>query len=187
MQKYLIKLKSTTPILFNTRQRDIELELKEVKKNELEEWESKNWHRKAELDEKGNVILPIRWFRKTFIEACKHSKLVPNFATRKSETYTRYAGSMIFRDSTFKGKSSQFKQFGSYVGATGLNSSTKVWRIRPKLDEWETTIELIDPVGRMTEKEIKEIFEYAGLIEGIGDGRSLNFGRFQVVSIKKSK
>ena len=66
MKKYSIKVKSTTPFLINVRDRNVELELKEVKKNELEEWEQNNWKRKAELDKKGNVILPERWFRSSF-------------------------------------------------------------------------------------------------------------------------
>lgn len=184
MKQYIVELKSTTSLLLNTRQRDMDIELKEVKKNELEEWEASNWRRKAEVDDKGNVILPIRWFRKAFIEACKHSKLIPNFATRKNETYTRYATSMIFKGSTFKCKPSELEEFGAYVGAQGAASKSKVWRIRPQINEWENTIEIIDPTDRMTEKELRSLLEYAGLIEGVGDARSLNFGRFEVVSIK---
>jgi len=187
MKKYTIKVKSTTPLLINVRDRNVELELKDVKKNELEEWEQNNWKRKAELDKKGNVILPNRWFRSSFIQGCKSSRVIPHFATRKNETYTKYAESLIFQGSTFSCKPNDLKPFGSYVGAQGKNSSTKVWRIRPQIDEWETEFEIIDALGRMSVKEMTEILEFSGMLIGVGDGRNLNYGRFEIVAIKEKK
>jgi len=91
MKKYSVRLRSTTPLLLNVRQKELDDELKELKKDQLSEWEEKNWRRKAERDKKGNVIFPLRWFRSAFIQACKSSGLVPSFATSKKQTYTRYA------------------------------------------------------------------------------------------------
>jgi hypothetical protein len=185
MKKYSIKVKSTTPLLINVRDRKVELELKEVKKNELEEWEQNNWKRKAELDEKGNVILPSRWFRSSFIQGCRSSKVIPHFASRKNETYTKYAESMIFQSGTFKCKPKDLKEFGAYVGAQGKNSSTKIWRIRPQIDKWETEFIIVDALDRITIKELNEIFDFSGMLIGVGDGRNLNYGRFEIVKIKE--
>lgn len=187
MKKYSVRLRSTTPLLLNTRQKDLDDELKELKKDQLTEWEEKNWRRKAERDKKGNVILPIRWFRAAFIQSCKSSGMVPNFATTKRQTYTRYAQSMVFQNTTFIYNEKDLIEYGSYVGAQGAGSKTKIWRIRPEIEEWETDLEVIDPFGRMSEKEFKELLDYSGMLIGVGDGRGLNFGRFEVVSIKEKK
>lgn len=185
MKTYVIEAKSVSPLIFNTRQRDIDLELSKLKKDELSEWEENNWKRKAEINQSGSVILPIRWFRKSFTEACKFTKIVPHFASSKKQTYTKYSSSMIFQNSTFKCKVSDLKPFGSYVGAQGMNSSTKVWRIRPMIESWKCKFEIVDPAGRMLKEELKEILDCSGTILGIGDGRSVNFGRFEVISIKE--
>ena len=187
MKKYSVRLRATTPLLLNVRQRDLDKELKETKRDELEEFEENNWRRKAEIDKKGNVILPSRWFRASFIQACKSSGIIPSFATTKRQTFTKYSQSMIFQGTTFTCSVKELKPFGAYVGAQGAGSKTKVWRIRPQIDMWETDIEIIDPFGRMSEKELKELFDYSGMLIGVGDGRGLNYGRFEIVSIKEKK
>jgi len=184
MKQYCVRLKSTTPLLCNVRQRKIELELRKLKKNELADWEENNWQRKAEIDKKGNVIIPSRWFRSAFINACKFSRLVPHFETRKTATYTRYAESLIWQNSDFLFEVKNLKPYGAYVGAQGAGSKTKIWRIRPQIDSWESNIEMVDPFEKMSVDELKELLEYCGMLVGVGDGRNLNFGRFEVVSIK---
>jgi len=186
MKRYEVHLKSATPLLLNTRQKEIDDELKTLKKDQLAKWEEDNWRRKAERDEKGRVIIPIRWFRASFIQACKSSMIVPDFATSKRQTYTKYAQSMIFQGGTFSCDEKDLKDYGCYVGAQGANSSTKVWRIRPMIPQWETKIEIIDPLGRMSVKQLNEILnDWSGIIVGVGDGRNLNFGRFEVIAIKE--
>jgi len=182
-----VKVKSISPLLFNTRQRELDLEIKKLKKDQLEEWEANNWQRKAEKDSKGNIYMPSRWFRSAFISACKFTRLVPHFATSKNQTYTKYAESMFFKEGTFKCKESDLKDYGSFVGAQGANSKTKVWRMRPMVEQWETTFEVIDTGNRMLLSEFKELMENAGMIIGVGDGRAIGFGRFEIVSIKEKK
>ncbi len=185
VNKYRIKVRGTSPLILDTRQRDIDEEKKKVKKSELDEWEQKNWHRKAETDSKGNVIIPSRWFRSTFINACKVMRFVPHYATRKNETYTRYAESLVFDNSTFKCLPKKLKSWGAYVKPQG--GSSQIYCIRPRIEEWETEFEILDSQGRMREDEMQEILEYAGSILGVGTARKLNFGRFEVVSIKNIK
>lgn len=185
MKRYKITVKGETPLLINTRQRDIDLELKEVKRDKLDEWEEKNWRRKAETDKKGKVCIPTRWMRAAFIEACKGTGVVPHFAKSKKQTYTKYAQSMIFENTSFSMDPKSLLPYGAFVGAQGANSKTKVWKIRPMVEDWETDFDMVDPFGRMNEKELKEILDYMGMLVGIGDGRSLNFGRFEIKSIKE--
>jgi len=187
MKKYIVSLRGTSPLVFNTPQEEIAKELKKLKKDQLPEWEEKNWKRKAERDNKGNVIIPIRWIKSAFVNACKHSRKVPHFATSKKETYTRYADALYFTDTTFKCNDKDLREKRAYMGAQGAGSKTKVLKIFPSIDKWETTIEISDGLGRMTIEEMKELFEFAGVIEGVGDFRKVNAGRFEVVSIKEIK
>lgn len=187
MKKYIIGLKGISPIVFNTRQKEIDEEIMELKKNEYSEWENKNWRRKALRDNKGNVIIPVIWVKSSFVGACKHSRIVPSFATSKKETYTRYAEAMYFEDTDFKCNEKELILLESYMGAQGAGSKTKVLKCYPKLEKWETNVEISDPAGRMTEKEMKTLFDYAGMFEGIGDFRKVNHGRFEVTSIKEIK
>ena len=187
MKKYIIGLRGISPIVFNTRQKEIDVETSELKKDEYPEWEMKNWKRKALRDKKGNVIIPVIWIKASFVNACKHSRMVPNFATSKKETYTRYAEAMYFNDTDFKCNEKDLVLLESYMGAQGAGSKTKVLKCYPKLEEWKTNVEISDPAGRMTEKELKALFDYAGMFEGIGDFRKVNCGRFEVDSVKEIK
>lgn len=185
MKKYSVKLKGVSPIIFNVRQEELDEEMNDLKKNELGDWEKSNWRRKAEQDKSGNVIIPIRWIKASFVNACKHSRIVPSFATSKKETYTRYGESIYFEDSSFKCNPKSLILQKKYMG--NPNTGGQILKCYPKLDEWETTIELSDPAGRMDISELKTIFEFAGMFEGIGDLRKDNCGRFGVQSIKEIK
>jgi hypothetical protein len=186
-KQWKIEVKGIHPIIWNVMKRELELEKKELKKNELTEWEEepKNWKRKAELKD-GKVIIPERWFKNSLITSCKKNRIVPHFATRKSETYTNYVTSFMVYNDEVLCEMDDLIPFSAYVGAQGKNSTTKVWRVRPMLEEWGATFKIIDPASRMTEEELREIVGYAGLMVGLGDNRINNFGRFEIVSITEA-
>lgn len=187
MKKYIVGLKGTSPLVFNTRQKELDEEISKLKKDQYAEWERENWKRKALRDKKGNVIIPVVWIKSAFVGACKHSRIVPKFATSKKETYTRYAEAMYFNNSTFKCSDKNLILIEAYMGAQGAGSKTKVLKAYPKVEDWETEVEIADPSGRMTQEEMKNIFEFAGMFEGVGDFRKVNAGRFEVTSLKEIK
>jgi len=184
--RYEVRIKGTSPVIWNVMKRELQLELKQLKKDELSEWEEnpKNWQRKAELDDKDNVIIPDRWFKSALVESCKKNRIVPHYATRKNETYSYYVQSfMIFNKGKPVCKKTQLEPYGAFVGAQGKNSNTKVWRVRPKLNEWTATFEILDTSGRMKLEELEETCGFAGMMVGLGDNRINNFGRFEVEKI----
>jgi len=190
MKTYKVKIEGTTPLIWNRMKKELEDEKKALKKDELSSWETnrKNWVRKAEFNDNGDVVIPEQWLEANLIDACRKTRMVPNFATTKSQTYTTYASSIMIRnlkDSICKEKDLQ--EHGEYVGAQGKNSSTKVWRVRPLLKKWTHEFEVIDPFGKMTLKELEELITYGGFILGIGDNRGCNYGRFEVKSIVVKK
>lgn len=183
-KKWIVEIKGIKPLISNVRKREIDAELKTLKKDELNEWEENNWQRKAEIDDNGMVVTPARWFSGMLIEACKKTAIVPHFATSKRQTYTAYASSFILNiisDPLCAANETEY--FGAYVGAQGAGSKTRVWKIRPKISNWASIFEIVDPLGRMKKAELKEILDYGGLIIGVGDARRLGYGRFEVVKI----
>jgi len=186
MKKYEIRIKNGTDLIWNVMKRELQDELKALKKDEMGEWEEdpKNWKRKAELDENDNVIVPERWFKSALVESCKKNRIVPHYANRKNETYTNYVQSfMIFNIGKPVCKKKELLPYGAFVGAQGKNSNTKVWKVRPTVKEWEATFQIIDAAERIKLSELKEIIEFAGMMIGLGDNRINNFGRFDVEKI----
>ena len=187
-KKWIVEIEGIKPLICNVRKRELDAELGACKKDELNEWEENNWQRKAEVDDGNQVIIPERWFKAMLIMSCKKTAMVPHFATSKRQTYTSYVSSFVI---TNIGEplcaANETVYFGAYVGAQGAGSKSKVWKVRPLIKEWSGTFEIIDPLGRMKEKELEELLTYGGLIIGIGDARALNFGRFDVTKITEKK
>jgi hypothetical protein len=166
--------------------KEVEDEKKKLKKNEILEWEETNWIKKAEVNN-GNALLPKEWVMSMLINACKQTRMIPHYATKKNETYTRYVQSCIIQDTSPLGKSKELKEYGKYLPSQGAKGGGKVWRVRPMLDKWDTTFTFVDPFGRMKRDELKELLEYGGMFIGIGDSRNQGFGRFIVDSVKEVK
>lgn len=181
-KRYAISLKGTSPLILNVPNRELELERKKKKKDELDQFEEQTWYRKAEFGEKGEVIIPARWLKAGLETACQRSRMIPSFATSKKETFTFYVSSFMITDKPTGYLEKDLIPYGTYVGAQGGqgNKKSKRWAIRPMLKKWKAEFEIIDPAGRMQEKELLGILEYLGLYIGIGDNRKYNFGRFDV-------
>jgi len=189
MKTYRVTLVSEVPVIYNRMKRELQLEIKDLKKDQMDEWEEKNWKRKAEFDEKGNLLFPSEWIKGVLEASCKATRMIPHFATSKNQTYTTYVSSMVVIIKQTLGKVSDLVSYDAYVNGRGAmgKGGSKVFRIRPMLKKWKLTFELKDPFGRMQIKELKELLEYAGLMIGVGDNRKNNFGRFTVEEIKEIK
>jgi hypothetical protein len=157
-----------------------------LKKDQIAEWEEKNWKRKAYYDKKGNVIIPGIWFRGAIINAARQTRLVPNFATSKKQTFTNYVESFIVENIGEKYKEKMLEYDGQYVDGQGGRGGSKVWRIRPRLDNWTAKLRIVDPAGRMLKDELKALLEYAGMFVGVGDGKKINYGRFEIITIMEA-
>lgn len=192
MKTYTIKIKSTTPLLLSTRQRELDKEIEKLMKSTkernhlLEKWEDENWRRKAIRDKQGNVIIPERWLRGSFINACKVTGMKPSFEKGARATYTRYAESLFFKNSSLKLKENSLIAYGAYYTLPGQKSS-QIWSITPQLEKFENTFEIVDMFGKMPKEDLKELLDYAGAFIGIGAGRKWNFGRYEIIEVKEKK
>ena len=191
VKKYEISISGMNPVIYNRMKKEIEDEKKKLKKNELQEWEEKNWIKKADWNDDGELVLPKEWFKGMLLNACKQTRLVPHFATSKKSTFTSYIGGCLIDDSIFyrDGRAAtkdDLHAFGAYMPAQpGSANRSKVWRVRPMLDEpWSAKIIFVDVYGRMKKSELEELVEYGGMYIGIGDSRKEGYGRFDVSSIE---
>jgi len=190
MKKYEIKIKGTTPLIWNVMKKEIEDEKKKLKKNELAEYEEKHWKDKAEYNKSGEVIIPTRWIKSMLINACKQTGMIPHYATKKTERYTRYIQSVLLPPNPpiVICKRKELEQLGGfYPGQPGKMNSGKIWKLFPKVSEWFAIFYVVDPFGRMRKKELEELLSYGGMFIGIGDQRPMNYGRFEVESIVEIK
>jgi len=190
MKQWKIQIKGTSPVLWNVRKKELFEEQKALKKNEYQEWEEKNWPRKAEYDENGRVIIPTRWLMRALIVACKKTRLVPHFETTKKATYTSYVQIfMIYNADNGVCNVDELEKHEDSVDAQGGNGGGKsiVWRCWPMKREWTASFRLVDPAGRMLKSELKELLEYIGLFIGLGDQRNRGFGRFELINLEEIK
>jgi len=172
VKKYEISISGMNPVIYNRMKKEIEDEKKKLKKNELQEWEEKNWIKKADWNDDGELVLPKEWFKGMLLNACKQTRLVPHFATSKKSTFTSYIGGCLVDDSIFyrDGRAAtkdDLHAFGAYMP-----------------EPWSAKIIFVDVYGRMKKSELEELVEYGGMYIGIGDSRKEGYGRFDVSSIE---
>ena len=188
MKKYEIEIESTTAIIWNRMRKEIEDEKKKLKKNELAEYEEKNWIQKAEYNGNNNIVIPTTWLKSMLINACRQTGLIPHFETKKNARYTRYMQGMLIPPNppiTVCKKKDLEQLGGFYPSQPGKMQSGKIWKIFPMKSEWKAKFTIVDPFGRMLKEELQELLEYGGMFIGIGDQRPMNYGRFEVKSIKE--
>ena len=189
MKKYEISIVGTTPLIWNVMKKEIEDMKKQLKKNELAEFEEEHWIDKAEFNNgEESIIIPTRWLKSMLINACRQTGMIPHYATKKTERYTTYVQSILLPDNPpiIVCKKKDIEQHGGYYpGQPGKMNSGKVWKIFPKLSEWRATFCVVDPFGRMKSKELEELINYGGMFVGIGDQRPKNYGRFDVENVKE--
>lgn len=189
MKKYEIEIEGITPLVWNRQKMELREIIKNLKKDELEENELKNWKMKAETNN-GNAIIPPEWIIGCLVNSAKETRIVPHFATTKSQTYTKYISNIKISpgEPIIAGKAKDLKRKDAMLSSQGKsNMGGKVLRCHPILEKWKATFELIDTVERMKKAELELLLKWGGQAVGIGDQRIFNFGRFEIKNIKEVK
>jgi len=187
MKKYEIKINGITPLVWNRQNMELRNIIKKLKKDELEENEFKNWQMKAEISN-GKAIIPPEWIIGCLVNAAKETRIIPWFATTKSQTYTKYISNIKVSPGVpiIAGESKKLKRKEAILPSQGKsNRGGKVLRCHPILEEWNASFILIDTVERMKKEELQELLTWGGAAVGIGDQRYANFGRFEIKDIKE--
>lgn len=183
----MIEIKGITPVVYNRQKMELRNIIKELKKDQLEENELKNWKLKAEIIN-GNAVIPPEWIISCLVNSAKETRIIPWFATSKNQTYTKYISNIKINPGKpiIAGKEKDLKRKEAMLSSQGKsNMGGKVLRCHPILENWNASFELIDTVGRMKKDELSTLLNWGGTAVGIGDQRIFNFGRFEIIGIKE--
>lgn len=189
--KIKVHLRGVTPLLQN---RDdvlvLDPSLGKNKNESYEERENRIWAKKAHFNDKGQVIFPNTWMRKSLIasQGMNASPIRPANSRKATDTMKPYFISAILVDDSLitlngvpvvEGTLVPFKKMVSPQG------KGKVLCIRPMIPAgWEVETEIITCDSMIRPEHIYDSLEWAGQFNGAGDWRAQKgglFGRFEVV------
>lgn len=184
MKTYEVVINGTTPLLMNRPTSDIEEKSKDRKHGNLT---SEDMARKKLYEIEGKLYQPATHLQGALIEAGKHKKVMGK-GTSKA-TYSKIVGYAVeINPFEIVHKNQKWEIFSIQA----VNPTTKGRNLlsRPMLKNWELKFEVTFDDTEISQEDLKEIFDIAGKIVGIGDWRPAKkgrFGKFQVTSWKELK
>jgi len=182
MKTYSITIQGTSPLLMNRPSAligDISKDKKPHSGDSQLEAESKLY----ELD--GKLYQPSTHLQGALVDAGKHKKVVG----KGKSTYSKIVG---YACEINPFEIVHKKQKWEVFSILAVNPTTKGRNLlhRPMLREWELDFEVTFDETEVPESIMKELFDIAGRIVGIGDWRPAKkgrYGKFQVVHWKEKK
>jgi len=183
MKTYKIKIAGTTPLLMNRPSMligDISKANKPLTSDYKGQAESKLY-----ANDKGKLYQPATHLRGALIEAGKHLKVVG----KGKATYSKIVGYAVQIEPY---EIEHKKQDWEVFTCLAVNPSTKGRNplSRPMLKDWEIEFEIVFNESEIAPQIMKELFDIAGKIVGIGDWRPAKkgfYGKFQVTNWKELK
>ena len=122
----------------------------------------------------GVVVLPLANLRKCIIQAARASKqgkqIERSVFFREQTTKLIYQGPADFESLYADGR---FIDRASVVV-----SSRRIIRVRPKFNAWQIRTDVVLNDALIDRDDFERIITLAGQIEGLCDGRSMGYGRF---------
>ena len=182
MKKYEIKIKGAAPMLQDKLDRELIKELSTIESAKKDKWEDENWERKLYKNDEGQIIIPNLMLQSFLIEACKKYKVPP--PKNIGRTWTTYVKSSVMVQEAAIMNCTDPVPYGCMVNGNPSSgkSSSKVWKVRPRINEWKATVKIIDISDELDTKKVDDIFSAGGLFVGIGNWRPLH-GRFTVEKV----
>lgn len=185
MKKFLVTIKGVAPMLHarhpspEEEKQIIESQLgKKAKRKELTDQQQFEIH--AYKNEDGLFCQPSE-----MIEAAM-AKAAVNFRLEGKKTYKDLIrGGIMIEETDIVHKNQEFEMDARW--GRNKNTGGAVWVVRPRVDEWELTFNLVLLQDERVEGNVlKEILDYAGAYVGIGAWRP-KFGRFAVTDWEEVK
>lgn len=123
----------------------------------------------------GVIVQPTSKVRKCLINTAKIQKM------GKMVERALSFGS-LYVPLVYKGPRDPQEVFGDAAFHSRLSvgvGNKRVMRVRPKFLPWELTVSglFVEDAG-LNPEDVERIVEMAGIVEGIGDGRNIGYGRF---------
>ncbi len=182
MKTYNVTITGITPLLMNRPSALIGDNIKEKVQTELTPKESAEL-KIYEID--GKLYQPETHIKGSLVESGKNQKVVG----KGKATYSKIVGYAVeINPFEIVHKKQKWETFS----VLAVNPTTKGRNMlhRPMLKEWELDFEVTFDEDQIPSSVLKEVFERAGRIVGIGDWRPAKkgrFGKFQVTSFKEAK
>ena len=184
MKKFKITIQGTSPLLMNRPSQMIGEKSKDQKRETMTPKEM------AELkiyEIEGKLYTPATHLQGALVEAGKHKKMLGKGSSRAN--YSKACGYAIQIEPF---EIVHKKQIWEPFSVLAVNPTTKGRNLlhRPMLKNWELDFECIFDEEQIEITVMKELFDIAGRIVGIGDWRPAKkgrFGKFQVTSWKEVK
>ena len=185
MKKFNITIQGTSPLLMN---RPSQLDIADKPKGIRRETQTPEEIAKGKLyiDSNENIYIPATWFQGCIVEAGKNIKMSGKGSSKA--TYSKVVGSSVEINPFEIVLDAKWKVFSILA----VNPTTKGRNIlhRPQFDKWEVSFEVQFEETMIEPVVMKEIFDIAGRIVGVGDWRPAKkgrFGKFQVTNWKEIK
>ena len=125
--------------------------------------------------ENGVVVMPTANIRKTLINAAKLNKL--GTAVQRGLHFTDFMVPLSY--SGPKNIEELYEHDGFQNRAVVRIQSSRTVRVRPQFTEWAIVADAQLVESALDYDSLEAIIDNAGVIEGLGDGRSIGFGRFE--------
>ena len=183
MKKYNVTIEGISPLLMNRPSAmigDISKDKKAFEDNPKGQAESKLY-----INTDGKLYIPSTHLMGALVEAGKVKKVVG----KGKSTYSKIVGySVSINPYEIEHKIQKWEVFS----VLAVNPMTKGRNLlhRPQLKQWKATFEVEFDDTEIQVPIMKELFDIAGKIAGIGDWRPAKkgpYGKFQVVEWKESK
>lgn len=185
-KKFSITIQGTSPLLMN---RPSQLDIADKSKDVKRETQTQDEIAQAKLyrDSEKRIYLPATWFQGCIVEAGKQKKMGGKGSSKA--TYSKVAGSSVeINPFEIVMENANWKVFSILA----VNPTTRGRNIlhRPQFDKWEVSFEVVFEESQIEPAVMKELFDIAGRMVGVGDWRPAKkgrFGKFQVIEWKEIK
>jgi hypothetical protein len=150
-------------------------------------YEQRTWREKCHYRPDGAIYIPPMAFKMALDTGAK--MMGTQIPGKGKSTYTKFfeSGVLVLEgpDLTVNKETVPFDRI--HANADGVRGSGKrVWRIFPRIDEWEAEVQFHILANEITKDVFEETLKQAGVYVGIGRFRPRNggfYGRFEAVRI----
>ena len=185
MKTYNITIEGITPLLMN---RPSQLDIGDKSKTAKRETQTPTEIAEDKIykDSDDKIYIPATWFQGCIVEAGKQKKMLGKGSSKA--TYSKVAGSSVEINPFEIELNSKWKVFSILA----VNPTTRGKNVlhRPQFDKWKIDFEVTFDEETIEVPVMKELFDIAGRVVGVGDWRPSKkgrFGKFQVTSWKEKK
>lgn len=178
-------LKSVSPY---SPSRSYSHEVEKLPKESHEAYEERTWRNKAHTTKDGKIYIPPMSFKMGLDTAAKMlGRRIPG---KGQSTYSKFfkSGVLVMEGPVLPMQKEDVPFDRIFANADGVRGSGKrVWRIFPRVDDWEAEVQFHVIADEITEEVFEDHLTQAGAFVGVGRFRPENggfYGRYEVKKIK---